>query len=158
MKVYTWNSTECKILIEYLKQTCEDRKPGWFDKEVLAWFELDNVYAAIQNFDGAARLLTRLYIEPEYRVKGLTSGPPVFNLLRKQLEWSCYRFSNAFVSFDHNKRGVAVRHVKTAFKYGIKAELLKDMYKTCNDNHDKCKQHIVLYRFSNAEFPLCKSI
>jgi len=156
MKIYTWNSTECKILIEYLKQTCEDRDPGWFNKDVVAWFELNNVYAAVQNFNGAARLLTRLYIEPDSRVKGMTSGPPVLQLLKKQLEWSCYKFSNAFVSFDYNKRRVAERHVKTAFKYGLNAKLLEGTYRTCNEDDIKCNQHIVFYKLSDEEFPLCR--
>jgi len=156
MKIYTWNSTECKILIEYLKQTCEDRDPGWFNKDVVAWFELNNVYAAVQNFNGAARLLTRLYIEPDSRVKGMTSGPPVLQLLKKQLEWSCYKFSNAFVSFDYDKRRVAERHVKTAFKYGLNAKLLEGTYRTCNEDDIKCNQHIVFYKLSDEEFPLCR--
>lgn len=155
--IYSWNSTECKLLIEYLKQTCDRRTSEWFDKEVIAWFELNNVYGAVQNFNNTVRMITRLYIEPENRVKGMTSGPPVLDLIKYQLKWISEReYDNAFVSFDYNKRGVAKRHVRTAEKYGLESELLDGTYKTCKSNIKSCEQHIVLYRLSYKEFPLCR--
>lgn len=155
--IYSWNSTECKLLVEYLKQTCDRRTREWFNKEVIAWFELNNVYGAVQNFNNTVRMITRLYIEPENRVKSMTSGPPVLNLIKYQLEWiKKHEYDNAFVSFDYDKRGVAKRHVRTAKKYGLQSVLLDGTYRTCELDTKSCEQHIVLYRLTDKEFPLCR--
>ena len=154
------NSTEVKNLLEHLSQNAVGRDFSWFDmsnKDIVGWSIIPNkAYSAMQSFDNDVRLITRCYIEPEYRSQTMQQSEPyIFEMIKEQIHYAkTLGFNNAFISTEGSRRGVIKRHAKIASKHGLKCELLEGKYKTCEGKN--CIQNIGLYKLTEEDFGLPK--
>ena len=155
------NSTEVEQLLKRLKKTAVGRNPNWFDlsdKDIVGWSIIPNTAcSAMQSFGDDVRLITRCYIEPEYRTKYCQQSQSyVFDMIKEQIYYAkLFGFNNAFISTENNRKGVIRRHIQVAKKHGLTCELLEGKYKTCEG--ENCIQNIGLYRLSENEFGLPKA-
>ena len=154
------NSTEVEQLLKRLKKTAVGRNPNWFDlsdKDIVGWSIIPNTAcSAMQSFGDDVRLITRCYIEPEYRTKYCQQSQSyVFDMIKEQIHYAkLFGFNNAFISTEGNRRGVIRRHVQVAKKHGLVCELLEGKYKTCEGKN--CIQNIGLYKLTEEDFGLPK--
>jgi len=159
--LYGSNSTEVKVLLNYLKHTSDGRDSSWWNfknKKILGWSIIPNVaYSCMQEYGKDVRLVTRCYIEPEYRTKNLQQqGTYVFKMIEEQIDFvKAKQYNNAFISTEYTRHGVIKRHSRIAKeKYNLNCEVLEGKYKTCNGNELNCHQNIGLYRLSDKPFGL----
>lgn len=163
--LYGSNSTEVRSFLENLKLNIKGRDLSWFDlsgKDIIGWSIIDNIAcSAMQSFGHDVRIITRCYIQPKYRTKGLQhdlnkESTYVFKMIKEQLYYSrLFGFNNAFISTEGNRRAVIKRHARIAKeKYNLDCELLEGKYRTCEGPN--CIQNIGLYRLSENEFELPK--
>ena len=157
------NSTEVEQLLAKLQNNAEGRDPSWWDlknKPIIAWSIIDDCASScIQEFGSDVRLITRCYIEPEYRANGLQQyGDYVFQMIQEQLEYAREQgYNNAFISTEGNRVGVIKRHARIASeRYGLTCIPLDGKYRTCNGAPEHCSQNIGLYPLTDKEFGLSK--
>lgn len=161
--LYGSNSTEVKSFFENLN--VKGRDASWFDlsgKNIVGWSIIPNIAcSAMQDFGDDVRIITRCYIQPQYRTKGLqhdlnAESTYVFTMIKEQLHYAMeFGFNNAFISTEGNRRAVIKRHARIAKeKYNLNCELLEGKYRTCEGPN--CIQNIGLYKLTENEFGLPK--
>ena len=154
-------STEVKNLINYLKLTSIGRNSDWWDlsnKKIIGWSIIPNIaYSCMEQYNNDVRLITRCYIEPEYRTKNLQQDKDyVFQMILEQLQFiKSKKYNHAFISTERSRIGVVKRHARIAReKYNLNCVLLKGKYRTCNGDAENCEQNIGLYKLSDKPFGL----
>lgn len=161
--LHSSDSTEVKLLIQKLKISAKGRDAWWFDlsdKEIIGWSILPGVaYSCMQAFGDDVRMLTRCYIEPNFRTKGLLHPTnkltPTFQMVKEQLYYAKQLgFNHAFFSTEYSRRNVIKRHAIIGKKFGFKVEVLEGRYRTCDGDKFSCVQNIGLYRLSDKPFGL----
>lgn len=117
-------------------------------------------FAAVQDFgNNCARILTRLYYNPKYRLKhvgyDMNNVTPANIITKHQVEKFKHK-KHLFWSVEYmRRRKNAIRlSQKLNNFYGYDFNVLPDLYKTYNKDEQGAWQSISLYSLVNEPFPL----